>query len=134
MALSTLHLLASVVAALFSTHPGSLYRLAIHYGGAGLRVPLETDPDPLTQGRVHPLPGPIQAELPEVVVDAAPGREIVGKQAPRTAAPHDVEDGVEDLAQGVQTRTSGGFRSRKVGLQAAPFGIGEVGLICCSHA
>jgi hypothetical protein len=83
---------------------------------------------------VHPLPGSIEAELSEVVVDAAPGREVVRKQAPRTAAPYDVEDGVEDLAQRVEARTSGSFGSGKVGFQAAPFGIGEVGWICCSHA
>jgi hypothetical protein len=97
-------------------------------------VSVETAPNPLTQRGVHPLPGAIQAELPEAVVDAAPGREVVGEQAPRTAAPYDIEDGVNDLAQGVETRTSGGFGSGKVRLQAAPFGVGEVGWICCSHA
>ena len=56
------------------------------------------------------------------------------KQSPGTAAPHDVEDGVEDLAWVVETRTSGGFGSGKVGLQAAPFGIRQIGLICFSHA
>jgi hypothetical protein len=68
------------------------------------------------------------------VVDAAPGWEVVRNQAPRTAAPYDVEDGVEDLSEGVDTRTSGGFGSGKVRFDAAPFGIGEVGWICCSHA
>src|SRR5215217_317542 len=99
MALSPLHLLASIVAALFSAYSGRLDRLAIHYGCAGLGVPLEANPNPLAQSGVHPLPGSIQAELPEVVVDAAPGREVVEEQAPRTAAPYDVEDGVEDLTQ-----------------------------------
>jgi hypothetical protein len=76
---------------------------------------------------MHPLPGAIQAELSEVVVDAASRWEVVGKQAPRTAAPYNVEDGVEDLAQGVDARTPGGFGSGKIGLQAAPFGIRQVG-------
>jgi hypothetical protein len=34
----------------------------------------------------------------------------------------------------MEARTPIGFGSRKVGLQAAPFGIGEVGLVCFSHA
>ena len=34
----------------------------------------------------------------------------------------------------MEARTSVGFGSRKVGFQAAPFGIGEVALICFSHA
>jgi hypothetical protein len=74
MALSTLDLLAAIVAALFAAYPSRLDRLAIYYGGAGLRISFETDPDPLAQSGVHPLPGTIQAELPEVVIDAAPGR------------------------------------------------------------
>jgi len=114
--LSALHLLASIVAALFSAYPGRLDRLAIYDAGARLRVPVEAGSNPLTQRSVHPLPGSIQADLPEVVVDAAPGREVVGKQTPRTNSPHDVEDGVNDLTQGVQRRTSGGFGSGKVGL------------------
>jgi hypothetical protein len=58
----------------------------------------------------------------------------VRKQAPRTAAPYDVEEGVKDLSERVETRASGGFRGGKVRLQAGPFDIGEVGWICCSHA
>jgi hypothetical protein len=66
---------------------------------------------------VHPLPGTIQAELPEVVVDTAPGGEIVRKQAPRTAAPYyDVEDGVKDLPCRINARAAGGFGSGKVRL------------------
>jgi len=134
VALSPLHLLASIVAALFSAYTSRLDRLAIHYACAGLGVPLEANPHPLAHSGVHPLPGAVQAELPEVVVDAAPRRKVVGEQAPRTAAPYDVEDGVEYLTQRVDSGTSGGLGSRKVGLQAAPFGIGEVGLVCLSHA
>src|SRR5688500_2520555 len=134
MALCAFDLLASIVAAPFSTYSCSLHRPAIHYGCAGLGVPLEANAHSLAQSDVHPFPRAVQAELPEVVVDAAPGREVVRKQAPRTAAPDDVEDGVEDLTQRVDSRTSGGSGSGKVRLQTAPFGIGEVGWICCSHA
>jgi hypothetical protein len=134
VALSALHLFPAIVAAFFPAHPGRLDRLAVHYPRAGLRVSLQTNPRPLAQGGMHPLPGAIQAEPSEVVVDAAPGWEIVGKQAPGAAAPHDVEDGVKDLAQRVDSRAPGGFGSGKVGLQASPFGVGKVGWICPSHA
>jgi hypothetical protein len=50
MALSSFDLLGSVVAALLSAHPGRFDRLAVHYGCAGLRVPLQTDSNPLAQG------------------------------------------------------------------------------------
>jgi hypothetical protein len=58
----------------------------------------------------------------------------VGQQPSGTPATHDVEDGVEDLAQGVHPRASGGRGGREVGLDVGPFGIGEVGLVCSSHA
>ena len=52
----------------------------------------------------------------------------------RTRSAHDVEDGVEDLAEGVHPRASGVFGGRKMGLYVGPLGIGEVGLVCSSHA
>jgi hypothetical protein len=68
------------------------------------------------------------------MVDGLPGREVVRQQAPSaTTAAHDVEDGVEDLAQGMDPRASFGFWGREVGLYTGPFGIGEVGLVCFSQ-
>jgi hypothetical protein len=66
-------------------------------------------------------------------LNGLPGREVVGQQTPRAATAHDVEDGVEDLAKGMFPGTSGGFRYGHVGLDAGPFGIGKVGLVCSSH-
>jgi hypothetical protein len=37
------------------------------------------------------------------MVDGLPGREVVRKQAPGAATSRDVENGLEDLAQGVQS-------------------------------
>ena len=45
-----------------------------------------------------------------------------------------VEDGVEDLAQGVKPGASRGFGGREVELSVVPLGIGEVALVCSSHA
>jgi hypothetical protein len=57
------------------------------------------------------------------------------QQAPGTAATDDVEDGVEDLAQGgVSPGPPDGFRGRQVRLYALPLGIGEVGWVRLSHA
>ena len=58
----------------------------------------------------------------------------MGQEAPGTPATHDVEDGIDDLAQGVHSRASGCLGGREVGLYAGPLGIGEVGLICSSNA
>jgi hypothetical protein len=47
VALAALDLLATVIAALFSTYPGSFDRLAVHYSCTGLRVSLEAHPHSL---------------------------------------------------------------------------------------
>jgi hypothetical protein len=44
----------------------------------------------------------------------------VGKEPPGAAAAHDVEDGVEDLAQGMEPGTTGGSRVRQMGLDDLP--------------
>jgi hypothetical protein len=44
------------------------------------------------------------------MVDGLPGWEVVGQQTPSAATAQDVEDGVEDLAQGMHPGASGGFR------------------------
>jgi hypothetical protein len=43
MTLSALYLLASVLTSVFSAYSGALYRLAIDYAGAGLRISLQAD-------------------------------------------------------------------------------------------
>src|SRR5215210_8733865 len=83
---------------------------------------------------MYPLPRSVQTPESEVVVDGLPRWEVVGQESPGAAATEHVEDGVEDLTQIMEARTSVGFRSGEVGFQAAPFGIGEVGLISSSHA
>ena len=83
---------------------------------------------------MHPLPGALQAPEAEVVVDRLPRWEVVRQESPGASATHDVKDGVEDLAQRIDPRTPVVFGSGKVGFQAAPFGIRQIGLICFSHA
>jgi hypothetical protein len=58
----------------------------------------------------------------------------VRKQTPSTSATHDVEDSVDDLAQGVHPGAPGDFGGREMGLYVGPLGIGEVALVCFSHA
>src|SRR5215204_147550 len=68
------------------------------------------------------------------MMDGLPGREVVGQQAPGASATHDVEDGVDDLAEGVYPGSPGSCGGREMGLYVRPLGIGEVGLVCSSHA
>src|SRR5215217_9457478 len=127
MSLTALYLLSAIVSAFFSTHAGCLDRLAIDDARTGLRVSLEEHPHPLAQSGVHSCPCSVQAKLSEVVVDATPRWEIVRKQAPGAAAPDEVEDGVKNLAQRVESRTATGFGRGKMRLQPGPFGIRKIG-------
>src|SRR5919112_5185596 len=135
MALSSFDLLGPVVAALLAAHACCLDRLAVNYRCTGLRVPLEAHPNALAQGRVHPFPGAIYAPSPEVTVDGLPGREVVRQQAPGTAAMHDVEDGVDDLAEGVHPGSPGSFGGREMGAlcKTTRHRRGR-SLVCSSHA
>jgi hypothetical protein len=74
---TTLDLLASIVAALFSSHTGAFDRLAIDHAGARLGISLLAHPHTLVQGGVNPLPGAVEPLSPEVMVDGLPGREVV---------------------------------------------------------
>jgi hypothetical protein len=58
----------------------------------------------------------------------------VAADAKHTRCERDVEDGVKDLSQGMHSWSSGSFRDGDQRLYAGPFGIGEVGLVCSSHA
>lgn len=117
-----------------SSHSGSLHRLGIHYARTRLRISPEAYSQTMAQGSVQPLPSTVDAPNSEVVMDSLPGRKLVRQQAPGTSATDDVEDGVEDLAQGVTPGPPGFSWSRQVRLYALPLGIGEVGWVCLSHA
>jgi hypothetical protein len=79
VALATLDLLSTVVAALFSSHAGTLERLAIDDASAGLRVPLQANAQTFSDSPVDPFPSAIDAPFSEVVVNGGPSRKVVGE-------------------------------------------------------
>jgi hypothetical protein len=68
-----------------------------------------------------------------MVVNGRPRGKVVGQKSPRTAAFEDIEDGVEDIAQGVGAWSSLGLWGRQVRSQTNPLGVGKVGGIRLSH-
>src|SRR3712207_3594657 len=107
---------------------------SVRYAGAGLRVPVQANPHALALGGVHPLPGAVQAPGAEVMVDGLPRREVMRQQPPGAAAADDVEDGVQDFAGGVHPGTPGSSREGHEWFEEGPLGVGEVALVCFSHA
>ena len=135
MAFSAFHFLATYsISSLCSTDPCGLHRLAIHYACAGLRISLEAYSQTLAQVSVQLLPGTVDPPSSEVVVNGLPRRKLVRQQAPSTPATHDVEDGVKELTQSVDSRSSASLWGREIRLYASPLGVGEVGWVSLSHA
>src|SRR5437763_17086586 len=96
MTLAPPELLAAVVAPL-AADLRALDRLAVDAAGPRRRLPTGRRPDHATQGVGDPLPGAVVTPLPEVVVDGALRRQVVGQHVPLAARAGLVEDGVEDL-------------------------------------
>jgi hypothetical protein len=77
MALATLGLLSTVVAALFSAYPSALDRLAIDNARARLGISVQANSQALSDSLVDPFPGTIYAPFSEVVVNGGPSRKVV---------------------------------------------------------
>ncbi len=60
----------------------------------------------LTQDRIQVLPGTVQTPHTEIVIGSLPRCELVREQPPCAATPNNVEDGIQDLAHGVQARSA----------------------------
>jgi hypothetical protein len=67
--------------------------------------------------------------LPEPVVNHSPWRKLAGQKSPSAAAPQDVKDSVEHMAQTMYLWSSALVGRPKVGLDALPFGIGKIGWV-----
>jgi len=67
-------------------------------------------------------------------LDGLPRRELIRQESPSTATLEDVKDSVEDLADGVDPRSSSLVGRRNVGLDAFPFGVGQIGQVAPFHA
>ena len=80
----------------------------------------------LAQGSVDPFPGTVKAPSAEVNGGRSSCcRKVVRQYAPSASARHDyLEDGLEDLAQGVDPGASLGFGGRQMRLYVGQLGIG----------
>jgi hypothetical protein len=83
--------------------------------------------DLLTQSVMNFLPGSVETPTAVIIVDGAPGRELVGDVPPLAAGPDEVEYGVDDIANVHRTSATAGHGRRDQGSDASPLGIGEVG-------
>ena len=100
MPLASIDLLARVVTPLVAGF-GTLYALAVDDSSAGLGLASLYQAKLLPQMSVYLLPQTVVLPQPEVMVDGAPGRKVLRQIAPLTAGLDDIEDPVEQLAEGM---------------------------------
>jgi hypothetical protein len=86
--------------------PPGLATTSSDNGCARVRVATDTLPLCVMQGATQQVPEPLEAETAKIVEHRLPGREVAGQVAPGTAGAHEVEDGVQDTAQWVRTRSA----------------------------
>jgi hypothetical protein len=126
--------LGAVVAPRFAAHPGSFCGPRVRYCGTGSSSPSERGAQALADRVVHPFPGTVEAPSSEVVVDGLPRWEVTGQQPPPAAALRDVEDGVHDLAEAADPRSSPLLWGWEVGFEGLPFAVSKVGRVALAHA
>src|SRR5262245_43410828 len=91
-----------------------------------LRIPPQAHAQPLTPRRVDPLPRRIQPPLSPGVLHRLPRWPFLWQEAPRSAGAQLIEDGSEDEAQRVQTRTADRRLRAQERFAQRPFALREV--------
>ena len=74
--------------------------LAVETGGGGLRVFAAGLPHLGAEPVVEPGEQAVAGPLAGMMIDGLPGREVFGQEPPLRAGLDQIEDGIDDLAQG----------------------------------
>ena len=130
VALASVDFLARVVAALVADL-AALDTLTVDGARAGLGLSSLGQADMLAQMRVNLLPQAIALPESEIVIDGAPGREMSRQVAPLATGFDEVEDSIEQLAEGVFPRAPFLAGLGKTVIDELPFGVAQVR--CISH-
>ncbi len=128
MALAAADALGAIVAA-HAADSSCSHRLAVDNPGARLRVTANTRAELLTEHVVQMLPRAVQTPQSKVVVGGLPGRKLVRQQPPGAATSHDVEDGVQDLAQRMKPWSADTRARRQERIQAGELRVRQIGKV-----
>jgi hypothetical protein len=119
------HFLATIEAAL-APHAIRLHRLAVDDPGIRLGIAAQVDAERLTQRRVDPLPGPIQAPFAKVMKTVFHGGRSWGS-TPLAATPVHTEGSVEDAAdEKITPGVPAAMVAESPAAPAPPFGIRHI--------
>lgn len=128
VAFAAVDALGTIVAANTADTSGS-NRLAIDDRSTRLRVAADAYAELLAQDRIEMLPRAVHAPQTEIVICGLPGWELVRQQSPGTAASHDIENRVQDLADRVESWTAQGFGWWQKGIKTSKLSISKVGKV-----
>jgi hypothetical protein len=78
---------------------------------------------------MHHRPGAILLPLAEVVIDHAPGREVMGQHAPGAAPAHHIKNAVEHFSSGVLLWSASRLGPGDVWFNQRPFVVREIGRV-----
>ena len=106
-----------------------LRALAVYDSRAGLGISPVRSADFGSEGVVNALQRSVGLPRSEVGIDGLPRRQVAGEQAPGASGSQGADDGVDDFAQVGLAGSAAPLGRRKHGLEYAPLGVGEVGVI-----
>ena len=121
------HQLLGPIIAAHAADVGRFDRLAVHRPHGGLRLTVQLQAETLAQRVMDALPRPIAPPASKIPVHGQPRRSFLGQEAPGTAGPQDVKDRVQNRAQRMHTRTTGGLVRWPEWLEQRPFSIHQIG-------
>jgi hypothetical protein len=106
---------------------GGLDRLTVETSSTGLAALAGGHADIAPEQIMHPLPAPVLAPAPEVLVHHLPGWKIVGQQTPRTAAPEEITDRLQEFTVRLRLGPPTGFSGGHQRLKQGPLAVTESG-------
>jgi hypothetical protein len=109
-----------------SRHGTRAHGLTVDHSGAWGGLVSRFNSDSFTQQCVPLHPHPLDAPLPQVGVHRGPRRQVSGEESSGATAAQNGEDGVDDVAHGVCSRSAARFGGWNEWFEDRPLGVGEV--------
>src|SRR5271166_2574651 len=128
MALAALDMLAAVVAAL-ATHLAGLDTLAVDDHGRGVTMAIGYAPTAMIEIALNAPQHATIAPGHKILVDRAPGREILGQQAPMAAGLDQIEHGLDRSPQIGSPWPATPFGSRQQRRNQRPLLVAQIGIV-----
>jgi hypothetical protein len=134
VALAALDVLPAVITPR-AAHQGGVARLAVAARGTRVRRAASLHAHCLMQRGRQPLPKPLGAPKPAVVIDGCPRGQIMREPPPGAAAAQDRANGVQDCTDGMEPASASRFWRGHLRSEMAPLGVSQIrGIVVSVHS